>query len=370
MQVVQEFVDTESFIRKYEAVPNTAKMVRTALKIFFYDFLNPELLEREEQESDLDPETFVQQPKSQILADVTRFVKYLESRGLGKSSRRLYVGFVLSYLETNGVEYNRTQRKDIYRVINAKADNWSPKDETPFSYGVCWEILQQTDMYGKAYFTGLISSGARKEELRALTFGDIDIRARPVRFVLQPAITKTDQGRVGFLSDESVACLMATTKLRKLTEPFDSLLKVYPLEEGDYGRLWSHARHIAGYEELDSKGRHIYRIHGLRSFCVFRLQSVGGLPYGLAHRIIGHSTSSLSNSGVYDKWSLEEMSAYYRSAMTSVEIGIFDSKPANPEPLVVHVSKAGEPRRISAELPSDDQFTVRTQNLTQEPLRR
>jgi hypothetical protein len=91
---------------------------------------------------------------------------------------------------------------------------------------------------------------------------------------------------------------------------------------------------------------------------VSKLQDVGGLPYALAHKLIWHSTSGMSNAGVYDKWSFDEMASAYARAMNSITIGVISPMPNDPPPMVTKVQEARRPELVQSTVVEAPELTT------------
>ena len=105
--------------------------------------------------------------------DLLRFAVDMSSKGIPPLTARAYISTVREYFGQYGIEFNNRQLKDIR--------NKSPKgrgrtEEEDLTKDVVKQILQYTDVRGRALFLTLISTGMRIGECLQLNLGDLNIK--------------------------------------------------------------------------------------------------------------------------------------------------------------------------------------------------
>jgi len=250
--------------------------------------------------------------------DLLNFIKWLNDNKTPPKSVGVHVACVSEWLAYNGIEFNHRQKR---MLRNKMPRNTARTVEEVLDREIIKKILLYMPIHGKALFLLLASSGMRLGEVLKLELDDIDLTTTPPKIVVRQEYTKTEEGRITFMSSEAAEALREWLKVRdkyiaqarnknrglvskgigKEKELEDR--RVFPFSANIAYSLWVKALEKAGFNGRDkSTGRKKYRIHGLRKF--FRSQLGLAVGSDIAEVLMGHS-------GVYQKYSLEELTQLY-----------------------------------------------------------
>ena len=158
----------------------------------------------------------------------------------------------------------------------------------------------------------LLETGARWNELRQATWGDLDVARRVV--ILRAENTKSKKQRVIPLRDELAEQLgqfrvLQETLLRRLPNVSDPIFRSpegYPWGRPSNGamRIFDRVLERAGIAKVDVEGRKL-DLHAIRHTFASRLAR-SGVPLAQAQRLLGHSDPKLT-AQVYTHLDVEDL---------------------------------------------------------------
>jgi len=263
--------------------------------------------------------------------DLLKFAVDMSSKGIPPLTARSYISSVKEYFGQCDIEFSSRQLKDIR--------NKSPKgrgrtEEDDLTKDVVKQILQYTDVRGRALFLTLISTGMRIGECLQLNLSDLNIKDGKI---LSPIVlirgqnTKTGEQRYSFLNKESIkaieAYLQVREKLRETTlkrttrssgEEYKN--RLFPFSPATALQIFSFTLKKAGLEKFSSSiQRRTYHIHMFRKY--FSSQLSVSCPREMVEEIMGHEGYL---SGSYRRYTREQMYEYYLAAEHNLYINEID----------------------------------------------
>lgn len=248
---------------------------------------------------------------------------------------RSYISAVKEYFLRNDIQFNELQLRDIR--------NKSPKgrtrtEEDDLTKEVIQQILEYTDVRGRALFLTLISTGMRIGECLQLNIQDIDLKNSVI--TIKATITKTKEPRYTFLNKEAMNALNAYMQVRgrymettfkrggRVVERKEAYKnRLFPFSDTVALQIFSIALQKAGLESFSSSvRRRTFHIHMFRKY--FRSQLAVGCPADMVEALMGHN-SYLSNS--YRRYNKAQMFEHYQKAehllyINEVDINKLESK--------------------------------------------
>lgn len=277
-----------------------------------------------------DPMTYFKE-KRDYDSDIRKFLEYVEHRA--PVSIKMDINTVKMFLDENGVNLSKVLSKKTKKLIKQKTKRARPiTQDIVSSPEELKQILQYGTLKDRALFLFLSSSGVRIDEALQLTFDDIKLDKSPARIYISATITKTDESRFTFISDEAKDCLIEWKKHRpkylhqacnkSIKEKWENDPKVFPYSYPTACRMWHRLLKQSGFIEMD-KRTHRYRrhIHTLRKY--FRIYLAPNATSDVAELLLGHQ-DTLGN--VYrDKYPETKLADMYKRAMP--DISVFEATP-------------------------------------------
>jgi integrase len=208
--------------------------------------------------------------------DLHDFKNYLKAKGLAPKSVETKLGGVFSYFLAN-----RVITRELWKELNL-ANQSKVQDKVPTATELK-QIIQCTDIRGKALFLTLVSSGMRLQDALSIILDDIffdNLNKNPPRIWLHCHKVNTDYW--AFLTDEARDSIKAWLKVRStwLQQAFIHSQKrginkkqkddrLFPFSEQSANVLWNNALRNAGLTVIDNntkQKRRTIHIHTLRKF--------------------------------------------------------------------------------------------------------
>lgn len=235
---------------------------------------------------------------------------------------KAYIIGVKEFFAFNGNELTQRQWKTITLKLPKGGARTIEKD---MESTIISQILQHTDLKGKALILTLASSGMRLNEALSITREDIDLKANPALITIRGEYTKTGDHRFTFISREAIEALTEWLRVRekylqssanrnnglvlhgKATPKTTKDDRVFPFSDKVAEQLWTTALTNAGLLSIDkSTNRKQLRLHQLRKF--FRSQLALGCPVDIVEALMGHE-GYLTDA--YRRYTKSQMAEYY-----------------------------------------------------------
>jgi integrase len=254
--------------------------------------------------------------------DLERFV--VSMNGSAPKTTRVRVAAVKEWLAHNRIKIESDDAKRIRRKIPR---NRTITEEKTLTKEMIGSILQHLDIRGRALVLFLASSGMRIGEALQVELSDIDLTRTPAPVKVRAEITKTDQERITFISEECKETLKEWLKVRvdrmaaahcrgrrfsgenKLNDN-----RVFAIERTAAHMIWHTGVKKAGFYSQDKRSNiGQVRIHALRKF--FRSYMGLKIPSDIVEALIGHA-EGLDN--VYRRYTPEQLAMEYLKGMDQV----------------------------------------------------
>ncbi len=252
--------------------------------------------------------------------DLMRFAAYLHNKP--PKTAKTYLGAIKEYLGYNGIEFTQRQLK----TIRLKLPKGGVRTvESDMDSKIIQQVLQHTDIKGRALILTLASSGMRIGEALSITLNDMDLNANPPLITVRGEYTKTGDQRFTFLSIEAKAVLIEWLRVRKqylkaavnknrglidngnAKPKFLDDNRVFPFTDNNASEMWSNALKNTGLLTIDKgTNRKQLRFHQLRKF--FRSQLALGCPVDIVEALMGHE-GYLTEA--YRRFTKAQMAEYY-----------------------------------------------------------
>jgi integrase len=253
--------------------------------------------------------------------DLMRYAVYLHDKP--PYTARTYLNAIREFLAHNGIEFSQRQLKTISGKLPKGNSRTVEKD---LDSTTIRQILEHTDIKGKALILTLASSGMRIGELLQVKVSDVDLDSEPAQITIRGEYTKTGSQRVTFISREAREVLVEWLKVRdryleiaqhrnnglvkygrgRSKSPVDE--RLFPFSSQVASQIWENALRKAGLLSVDSgTGRKQLRIHQLRKF--FRSQLALGCPVDIVEALMGHE-GYLTNA--YRRYTVKQIGEYYQ----------------------------------------------------------
>jgi len=284
----------------------------------------------------INPDTYIQDPrflerKEKILLidkyenDMRTFIRLLKKEGKSNNTINTYVCALSTFLEFHHIEIERYRLKKIKKLKKKTVTRYIPLTNEDIA-----KILIHAPLKHRALFLFLGSSGMRKGETLQLELDDIDFDNHPTKIIIRPEYTKTETGRITFISDE------ATEELRKWLEIRENYLeranritnigsyhgwvtkskdnnRIFPYSESNATVMWNSLLRKENLFEYDKTTNRVNRpIHSLRKF--FRTSFTNDV---LAKKLMGQE-SELDE--IYKNKSEAELGKLYLKEMDQLNI--------------------------------------------------
>lgn len=263
--------------------------------------------------------------------DLLKFAVDMSSKKIPPHTAKSYIASVKEYFGQCDIEFNNRQLKDIR---NKSPKGGSRTEEDDLTKDVIKQILQYTDVRGRALFLTLISTGARIGEVLKLNLSDLNIKDGKIiapMVLIRGQNTKTGEQRYTFLNKEAIraieAYLQVREKLRETTlkrttrssgEEYKN--RLFPFSTATALLIFSFALKTAGLEKFSSSiNRRTFHIHMFRKY--FSSQLSVSCPREMVEEIMGHDGYL---SGSYRRYTREQMYEYYQKAEHNLYINEID----------------------------------------------
>lgn len=312
---------------------NTKDVYRAGIYSFF-EFYNSEIKRSGKRVTENEAGQFEKEAKAYLplnggknadleiyVNDLMRFAAHLHDKP--PKTAKTYLGATKEYLGYNGIEFTQRQLK----TIRLKLPKGGVRTvESDMDRNIVQQVLQHTDIKGRALFLSLASSGMRIGEALQITLDDLVpfLNENPVMIKIRGEYTKTGEQRFVFISGEAKDALVEWLKVR------DQYLKaavnknrglidngagtktlndnrVFPFSDNNALEIWTNALTNAGLLTIDKgTNRKQLRIHQLRKF--FRSQLALGCPVDIVEALMGHEGYLTE---VYRRYTKVQMAEYY-----------------------------------------------------------
>lgn len=252
--------------------------------------------------------------------DILRFAASLNDKP--PKTAKAYIIGVQEFFAYNGFELTHRQSKTINMKLPKGGARTIEKD---MDRKVVSQILQHTDLKGKALILTLASSGMRIGEAVSITIDEVDLKANPATITIRGEHTKNGEQRFTFISKEAVEALEEWLKEREqylqssanrnngLVQAGKATLKktdddrIFPFSVKVADELWITALSNAGLYSKDKITNRVQlRLHKLRAF--FRSQLALGCPVDIVEELAGHD-GYLTDA--YRRYTKSQMAEYY-----------------------------------------------------------
>ncbi len=280
---------------------------------------------------------------------------------------------VKEWLSHNRIELRTGDMKRIRRKMPRVR---AITQEVVFTKEILRKILSHMDIRGKAITLFLLSTGCRIGEAICIKERDVDLNVIPARVYIPAEITKTDQPRTVFLSDEAREALKTflsardqyiETKHRRArsesakTGVIKTDLYLFSIGGNSVREIWDRAckkvmivdsknERNPLYEKDDKTGYNRARIHGLRKF--FRSNMATVMPDGMVEKLMGHEAGL---QGVYSRYTDDQIAEFFLKGMESVTINALD--PVTKQKIVNLSEENAELRKRLEELEKQSDLT-------------
>lgn len=180
---------------------------------------------------------------------------------------------------------------DARRLPRARGSHRPPAAVDSLTPGKLLRLMEHLDTRGRAIVYTLVSSGAHLGEVLSIRLGDLDLDARPARFLIRTG--KTEAPTVAFISREAVGAIrvylivrdrfLASARARGGTAGEDLL---FPIGPRAFEQVWDLALSKAGLERVDRvTGRRTLTLRSARRFFADRMGTV--LPATVVRELMG-----------------------------------------------------------------------------------
>lgn len=254
----------------------------------------------------------------------------------------LKVSAVKEWLSHNRVELRHGDMKRIRRKMpRIRAIG----EETVITHSILQQLLSHLDIRGRAFVLFLASSGCRIGETLLLKESDLDLNTTPARVYVRAEITKTDEPRTVFISDEAREALKTFLNVRdqyiatKHARAGSYLAKdnvgnsdqfLFGIRGNTAREIWDRAckkvmitdrngNLVPLYQRDEKTGFSKARVHSLRKF--FRSNMAHSMPDAMIEKLLGHEGGL---QGVYSRYTDDQMAENYLNAMDNVTINTID----------------------------------------------
>jgi len=235
-------------------------------------------------------------------------------KGLAPRTIRTKIAAVISYLEDAEYEIRPKTKRKLYGKANGRVT----KERLPTKRELN-KMVKCLPIEGKALTLMMVSAGMRIGESIKLMVDDLDLEHEPPRVIIPYQITKTQTGRIAYMSGEAKEAILTWLKYRpefirkanrrgtylRDTIPDDDDPRLFPFSETNFQRKWRAALDKVGILEL-SRGRVTIRPHGLRK--CFRTWGLWQVPE-IAEFLMGHIGGAKSLKSVYGQYGDASMTA-------------------------------------------------------------
>jgi integrase len=257
--------------------------------------------------SGLNIDTIIDSGITDVYKFLGKFVEFIQTKKLAKSSVKKYLNDVKSYLQYHDIDI--APHKFKKRVILPKIPQ---EDSQPIDANNIRTILNQChNRRLKTYLLVLASSGARPIEACAIRVCDINFDSSPVRLHIRADYTKTKKSRDIFISDESAQWLkewieykfeITLNKTKKIDNQISTSLvfQVYNINIRSTTPQSIYKKHIQRFHKVltevnfDQRKEGMPRnrtisLHSFRRFAKTTLSIQAGSDY--SEWILGHKNS-------------------------------------------------------------------------------
>ena len=206
-------------------------------------------------------------------------------------SRRTCIGYqsaIRTLLAEAGIAIQPGKSGQMWR---ARGSHQPPAPSDSLTPGKLLRLLEHLDTRGRAIVFTLVSSGARLGEVLSIRLGDLDLDARPARFLIRER--KTGIPRVAFISREAVGAIRVYLIVRdrfvisaRSRGGKASADLLFPIGVRAFEQVWDRALSKARLERFDRvTGRRTLSPRAVRRFFAARMRTV--LPAPVVREILG-----------------------------------------------------------------------------------
>jgi integrase len=273
------------FVKKYKEL-NTQRTYQRHL-VNYFDWIGKQ------------PEIYFKQ-KNNFQKDIENYYEKLYLDGVPPKSRKVSLASIKVFMIYNLPKYDeRLPPSFWYKLTHGKYKGSSSvvSDKVP-TVETLRKILMGANLRSKTLYMMLATSGMRISEALSLKWTDIDFRNNPVSITLSPEVTKTDEGRTVFITQEAVDVLIewkngqdvyAEKRKKSWVTHYDPE-KVFSFTYQNALTMWWTLLKNSGFNTNKDKdhGRYVYHPHALRKFFRSRLAKVLAPDY--IEYLMGHKT--------------------------------------------------------------------------------
>lgn len=270
-----------------------------------------------------DPETYFKSERD-YATDVTTFIDRRLQSGKASKTVRGDFSMVKCFLEEHDIDL---PKKFIKRIGKHIGSTRRIIEDIVMSKSELKDALQFANVRMKAITLIETSSGMRGDEVINLKWENIDFRSYPIRVDLPKEITKTNEARTTFISNEAKDALLmwkkekyrwqtshARCNLRQKT-PYDAN-KIFQCCLTNVQTSWRQILKKAGLgQKCPKTGRVQRHMHMHRAY--FRTQLAKKVPVDIVEALMGHHTYL---SEVYRRYNKKELGEFYLKGMGELMI--------------------------------------------------
>jgi integrase len=301
MDRIEEFLEDKA--------KNTQITWRSALKHYFNEIKQ-------------DPNTYIS-GKRDYAEDITKW--YKKHLNDPPKSRNTRLSAIKLFLEEFDIDLPKKYWKKLIKM--GKGSRALTIDRTP-TKNEFKKILQYGNALDKALFLFASSSGMRVSEILKIKLSNIDMDHKPPLVKIPPAITKTGNPRITFITPEAKEYLLLWleekeefVKLAESRTYFEyrgnrDMTRIFPFSHSFIWNRWKNLIIKAKLDETDeTTGRYEIHIHSLRKFFLSQLKL--SIPVTVAEALGGHQQYL---DEAYRRYNREQLTEFYKKGMENLII--------------------------------------------------
>ena len=245
------------------------------------------------------PEDYIKQ-NIDVQKDIQDYHEKMYKDQVPPKSRKVALASIKVFMLYNLPKYDqRLPQSFWYKLTRGKykGSHSIVKDKVP-TVETLKKILMGANLRTKTLYLMLATSGMRISEALSLSWNDIDFRNNPVSIYLSPEVTKTDEGRHVFITQETTDVIKewkenqqvyAEKRKKSWPDRYDPR-KVFPFSYQNALTMWWTLLKNSGFKTNKDKdhGRYVYHPHALRKF--FRSRLAKALAPDYIEFLMGHKT--------------------------------------------------------------------------------
>ena len=256
--------------------------------------------------------------KKDVFVALQSFVNWLNKKGISSSSIPIYFSHLRTYLYYCGIPITEQERRKEIKYPKIIED-----EKHGLSVDEIKSIMNVANPKKKALYYMMLSSGLRIGEAVQLRKKDIELVGDNFMITVRGQTTKTQKGRVCFMSKEATRAVMSYWKNRPGNRLIFATNENVELATGAEEVRFHDYRVKAGFtEKYDSSNRYLISLHSFRAFFITK---VSREDPNLAKRLAGQK----GYLDQYDRINTEEKLEVYRKI--EPELYIYEQRPQSEE---------------------------------------